>query len=256
MAAIKLVATSGASGLIGTAFKESLSSDFKIVHEIKSSIINISDIAAEVELAASKGAKDFIHLGWPASSNSENYRISKSNFDALEKSLVLRQACEKFDMNFIAFGSPVDLALEVNNAYSLTKYVLRQILLDDIMNQKITWLRPFYIFNDSSWPHFLHQNEPILIIDDSPRDFIHISDVVNAIELIVRTQIRGEVDVGSQILTKPSELCSSLGKNFYLDANLASTNKMIYFPAQLNGKMSAVWQACKTQQILKNKKAF
>ena len=256
MAAIKLVAASGASGLIGTAFKESLSPDFKIVHEIKSSIINISDIAAEVELAASKGAKDFIHLGWPASSNSENYRISKSNFDALEKSLVLRRACEKFDMNFIAFGSPIDLALEVNNAYSLTKYVLRQILLDDIMNQKITWLRPFYIFNESSWPHFLHQNEPILIIDDSPRDFIHISDVVNAIELIVRTQIRGEVDVGSQILTKPSELCSSLGKNFYLDANLASTNKLIYFPAQLNGKMSAVWQACKTQQILKNKKEF
>jgi nucleoside-diphosphate-sugar epimerase len=134
--------------------------------------------------------------------------------------------------------------------------VLRQILLDDIMNQKITWLRPFYIFNDSSWPHFLHQNEPILIIDDSPRDFIHISDVVNAIELIVRTQIRGEVDVGSQILTKPSELCSSLGKNFYLDANLALTNKLIYFPAQSNGKMSAVWQACKTQQILKNKKEF
>ena len=256
MAAIKLVAASGASGLIGTAFKESLSPDFKIVHEIKSSIINISDIAAEVELAASKGAKDFIHLGWPASSNSENYRISKSNFDALEKSLVLRRACEKFDMNFIAFGSPIDLALEVNNAYSLTKYVLRQILLDDIMNQKITWLRPFYIFNESSWPHFLHQNEPILIIDDSPRDFIHISDVVNAIELIVRTQIRGEVDVGSQILTKPSELCISLGKNFYLDANLASTNKLIYFPAQLNGKMSAVWQACKTQQILKNKKEF
>ena len=256
MAAIKLVAASGASGLIGTAFKENLSPDFKIVHEIKSSIINISDIATEVELAASKGAKDFIHLGWPASSNSENYRISKSNFDALEKSLVLRRACEKFDMNFIAFGSPIDLALEVNNAYSLTKYVLRQILLDDIMNQKITWLRPFYIFNDSSWPHFLHQNEPILIIDDSPRDFIHISDVVNAIELIVRTQIRGEVDVGSQILTKPSELCSSLGKNFYLDANLASINKLVYFPAKLNEKMSSVWQARKTQQILRKKNEF
>lgn len=256
MAAIKLVAVSGASGLIGTAFKKNLSPDFKIVHEIKSSIINISDLAAEVGHAASKGVKDFIHLGWPASSNSENYRISKSNFDALEKSLVLRRACEKFDINFIALGSPMDLSLAVNNAYSLTKYVLRQILLDDIMNQKITWLRPFYIFNDSSWPHFLHQNEPVLIIDDSPRDFIHISDVVNAIELIVRTQIRGEVDVGSQILTKPSELCSSLGKNFYLDSNLASTNKLIYFPAKLNGKMSAVWQACKTHEILKKKNEF
>jgi nucleoside-diphosphate-sugar epimerase len=256
VAAIKLVAASGASGLIGTALKENLSPDFKIVHEIKSSIINISNIAAEVELAASKGAKDFIHLGWPASSNSENYRISTSNFDALEKSLVLRRACEKFNMNFIAFGTPVDLFIAVDNAYSLTKYVLRQILLDDIVSKKITWLRPFYIFNDSSWPHFLHQNEPILIIDDSPRDFIHITDVVSAIESIIRTQIRGEVDVGTEILTRPSELCRSLGKNFYLDANVASINKMVYFPAKLNEKMSSVWLARKTQQILKKKNEF
>lgn len=256
MAGIKLVAVSGASGLIGNAFKQNLPPDFKIVHEIKTSIIDISDITAEVEIAASKGAKDFIHLGWPASSNSENYRVSKSNFDALEKSLVLRRACEKFDVNFIAFGSPMDLSMEVDNAYSLTKYVLRQILLDDIMNQKITWLRPFYIFNDSSWPHFLHQNEPNLIINDSPRDFIHISDVVSAIESIIRNQIRGEVDVGSQILTKPSELCRSLGKSFYVDANFASINRLVYFPAKLNEKMSSVWQANKTQQILKKKNEF
>jgi nucleoside-diphosphate-sugar epimerase len=256
VAAIKLVAVSGASGLVGTSFKENLPSDFRIVHEVKSSIINISNLAAEVELAASRGAKDFIHLGWPASSNHENYRISKSNFDALEKSLILRRACEKFDMNFIAFGSPMDLLLSVDNAYSLTKYVLRQILLDDIVSQKITWLRPFYIFNDSSWPHFLHQNEPVIIIDDSPRDFIHISDVVIAIELVVRTQIRGEVDVGSEILTRPSELCRSLGKNFYFDENVASINKMVYFPAKLNEKMSSVWRARKTQQILKKKNEF
>jgi nucleoside-diphosphate-sugar epimerase len=159
-------------------------------------------------------------------------------------------------MNFIAFGTPVDLFIAVDNAYSLTKYVLRQILLDDIVSKKITWLRPFYIFNDSSWPHFLHQNEPILIIDDSPRDFIHITDVVSAIESIIRTQIRGEVDVGSEILTRPSELCRSLGKNFYLDANVASINKMVYFPAKLNEKMSSVWLARKTQQILKKKNEF
>lgn len=256
MAATKLVAVSGASGLIGSALKENLPLDFKIVHEIKSSIINISNIVPEVEIAARKGAKDFIHLGWSASSSSENYRISKSNFDALEKSLVLRRACEKFDVNFIAFGSPMDLSLAVNNAYSVTKYVLRQILLDEIVNEKITWLRPFYIFNDSSWPHFLHQNEPVLIIDDSPRDFIHISDVVSAIELIIRTQIHGEVDVGSQILTRPSELCSSLGRNFYLDANLASVSKLVYYPAKLNEKMSLVWQASKTQQILMKKNEF
>ena len=77
MAGIKLVAVSGASGLIGNAFKQNLPSDFKIVHEIKTSIIDISDITAEVEIAASKGAKDFIHLGWPASSNHENYRITE-----------------------------------------------------------------------------------------------------------------------------------------------------------------------------------
>jgi len=256
VAATKLVAVSGVSGLIGIAFKENLSPDFKIVHEIKSSIISISNIAAEVEIAAIKGAKDFIHLGWPASSNSEDYRISKSNFDALEKSLVLRRACENFGVNFIAFGSPMDLSIAVNNAYSVTKYVLRQILLDDIVNQKITWLRPFYVFNDSSWPRFLHQNEPVLIIDDLPRDFIHISDVVCAIESTIRAQIRGEVDVGSQILTRPSELCRSLGKNFNLDENLASDHESFYFPATLNEKMSAVWQASKTQQILMGKNEF
>ena len=62
--------------------------------------------------------------------------------------------------------------------------------------------------------------------------------------------------MGSQILTKPSELCRSLGKRFYVDANFASINRLVYFPAKLNEKMSSVWQANKTQQILQKKNEF
>jgi nucleoside-diphosphate-sugar epimerase len=256
VAKVKLIALSGASGLIGKSFIEMLSPDIEVVHKITSSTIKINEIVNQVKCAADSGAKYFLHLGWPASSNLDNYRTSPKNFEALEKTLLLKRACDQLDICFIGLGSTVDRFPYPESTYSLTKYVTRQIFLNDILEEKIIWLRPFYIFNHLSWPQFMYEakNEITIIDDDTPRDYIHLNDVIRGIESVIRWDIYGEVDLGSQILKSPSELCSALGKNFYVNSDSSQTKKTEFFIASANKKLSKVWHAWDTINVFKGVK--
>lgn len=253
MANTKLIAITGASGLIGKTFIEMLASDIEIVHKISSSKIKIHEIADQVKWAAASGAKYFLHLGWPASSSDDNYRISPKNFDALEKTLIIKNVCEEFDIFFIGIGSPVDRFLYAENTYSLTKYVAKQVFLKDILEGKITWLRPFYIFDQISWPKFMYDmnKEIVEIEDDSPRDYIHIKDVTRGIESVIRWDIRGEVDLGSQIFKTPSELCTALGKSFSFNLDISQKGETELYAAATNEKLSKVWNARHTENVFK-----
>jgi nucleoside-diphosphate-sugar epimerase len=252
----KLIAMTGTSGLIGKTFIEMLASDIEIVHKISSSKIKISEIADQIKWAAASGAKYFLHLGWPASSSNDNYRISQKNFDALEKTLFIKNVCEKFDIFFIGIGSPLDRFIYTDNIYSLTKYVAKQVFLKDILEGRITWLRPFYIFDQISWPKFMYDTdkEIVEIEDNSPRDYIHIKDVTRGIESVIRWDISGEVDLGSQIFKTPSELCTALGKSFSFKPNISQKEELELYTAATNEKLSKVWNARDTKKIFKGVK--
>lgn len=253
MARTALIALSGASGLLGRTIVENLTSEIGIVHKVSTSRIDIDEITNQIKYAADSGAKYFLHLGWPASSSIEDYRLSSRNFDALVKTLEIKRACIQFGISFIGVGSTVDRFPIANNIYSLTKYVARQIFLEDILEHKITWLRPFYIFNHKSWPQFIYKagGDNIIIENNTPRDYIHITDVIRGIESVIREGICGEVDLGSQVLRKPSDLCSVLGKTFSVIQELNQANKAEFQAADNNEKLAKVWHASETANFFK-----
>ena len=249
MARVRLIAISGSTGLIGKTFIEKLSADLKIIHIVNSSEIEIHGIEKEIESASQKGAEYFLNLGWPASSYGASYQNSLLNFDALEKTLAFRRACEIFHIDFIGIGSVVDKTPLPKNLYSLTKYVAREIFSDAIKNRKMTWLRPYYVFNLANWPYYLHntENKKVVINNDAPRDFIHVNDVTEAIESVIRLGIKGEIDLGSQLLKRPSEICKIMKKENCVPHNNSAENSFLISRQDLT--LSQFWKPKHTLQF-------
>jgi nucleoside-diphosphate-sugar epimerase len=83
---------------------------------------------------------------------------------------------------------------------------------------------------------------PVEIQDNTPRDFIHIDDVVSALYVVVQNGITGEIDLGSGRLTTPAEVCVSLGKKYRLAPDSVDNTENVFFsPAQLNPLLAAHW---------------
>jgi hypothetical protein len=253
MADVKLIAMSGSSGLIGGILNKNLSPDIQVVHIAKASKIKVEQIESEIRIASGKGAKYFLHLGWPASTTINNYKISLTNYDALEKTLVFKRACDKFGLHFIGFGSTVDRFPDSESTYSITKYVARQIFSKDILKNNMTWLRPFYIFNQDFWPEFIHRNsgKKVLIRNDSPRNFIHVNDVTRGIESVIRCDFQGRIDLGSQFLRKPSDLCAALNIQFCIQGKIDDDKHKEFEIPATHMAMLKVWSAWETEDFFK-----
>jgi nucleoside-diphosphate-sugar epimerase len=254
MADAPLVAISGASGLIGSAFMNKYSASLRVTKILKMKRLTDSQIFKEIESISAFGTKSLLHLAWPASSSSDNYRVSEDNFDALRKTILIQAACSQFGINFIGVGTILDKISSVDSYYQMTKFTCRQIFRREISEERITWVRPFFVFNNNSWPGFLHvpQNSSVRILNDSPRDFIHLDDVVSGLFTILERELRGEIDLGSRRLTKPSELCDRLGKNYIIqnaDSDEASGEYSTY--ATEHPLLSQHWAPTKTHALLK-----
>lgn len=220
MADVTLVAISGSSGLFGAAFLAKLPKELQISGLLKLKSLTTSEIYKEVEKLAATGTKTFLHLAWPASSSVGNYRSSEENFHVLRKTIILEEACFVSGISFIGVGSVLDKVSAIKNYYHLTKFVCRQMLNSQIHNESIAWVRPYYVFNTDSWPQFIHENKslPVRILDNSPRDFIHLDDVITGLFAIIQHGILGEIDLGSGLMTKPSELCDALEKKYQIES--------------------------------------
>lgn len=240
MATTRLIAVSGSSGLIGSAFHELKSPRLSIVATAKFSHIAVSSIEGEIQRLANLGVESLLHLAWPAGSRGADYSSSRSNFLALEQTLVVKRACQKYGVGFVGVGTGVDKQLSSATEYSLAKFAAREIFLDDILSKKISWVRPFFVFDSKSWPRFVHDSDsaPIIIKDDSPRDFIHLKDVATGFQRVLLDGILGEIDLGTGILRRPSDLCRVLGKDFtvldekgYSESTLNASSSASHHPA-------------------------
>jgi nucleoside-diphosphate-sugar epimerase len=251
------VAVSGSTGLIGSAFLEKIPEKIQITNRIHFKTLNVSEIPGIVETISSQGVDVFLHLGWPASTFEGDYRSSESNFDALQKTIVLKEACLRANISFVGIGSVVDANYDHGNLYQLAKFACRQMLEPDIQNETITWVRPYYVFDDGSWPNFLHADNgsPTIIQDNGFRDFIHIEDVVTGLWAIIQHQLKGKIDLGSGILKKPSDICEIYGKDFRVHSNSAEALGIsLYDSAESHYRLSQYWAPFKTQKLFKERK--
>jgi len=251
------IAVTGSTGLIGTAFLDSIPREVLLKGRIHLKTIAVSAIPEAIQSLSSERVDVLLHLGWPASTFKENYRVAESNFDALQKTIVLKEACLKNNISFVGIGSAVDNFCGDGNFYQLTKFVCRKMLSCEIRDEIITWVRPFYVFNNDTWPAFLHGDVdlPILIRDNTARDFVHIDDVVTGLWAIIQNRMRGEIDLGSGILRKPSDICALYGKEFRISSDfLETTESPQYAAAQPNLQLSQYWNPRKTQDLFKERK--
>jgi nucleoside-diphosphate-sugar epimerase len=211
-----------------------------------------SEITTVVEDLSMIGTKVVLHLGWPASSSTENYRYSAENFNALEKTIILKDSCLRNNISFIGIGSVLDEENNHENIYQQTKYICHKIFESEIHDQVITWIRPHFVFNNSNWPEFIHSKElmPIEIQDNTPRDFIHIDDVVSALYAVIQHGIRGEIDLGTGRLASPSDVCVSLAKKYRLATDSVNNTETDSFgPAQLSPSLTAHWTPTTTKAL-------
>ena len=256
MADAPIIAISGASGLFGSAFLSKYSENLQVTKSLKLKTIADADIYKEIESISASGTQTFLHLAWPASSAKENYRFSEENFDALRKTVLLKEACFRMGINFVGIGTVLDKVGMADNHYQLAKFSCRQMFRHEIEEERITWVRPHYVFNDDSWPNFLHSDEslPVTIHNNSPRDFIHLDDVISGLFLILQKQMFGEIDLGSGWLTKPSELCEVFGKEFIVEHSGTGGVQFEASPtASPHPRLMQHWAPTKTHALLKEK---
>lgn len=257
MADATLVGISGASGLFGTALLSKLPKEIVVSGSIDLRSLSTSEIFREVARLAEAGSECFLHLAWPASSSVSNYRFSAENFEVLQKTIILQEACLQTGIHFIGLGSVLDKVSEIENYYHLSKFACRQMLMPRILDESITWIRPYYVFDDQSWPEYLHatKNLPVKILNNSPRDFIHLDDVTTGIIAIICHKIKGEIDLGSGMMTKPSDLCEAFGKQYQIESDMPiqlAHNDLL--GSQTHSLLSQYWVPNRTRTLVKEKK--
>jgi nucleoside-diphosphate-sugar epimerase len=253
VANVALIGVSGLSGYIGSALRRIDHPDLGLVETRPFSTISLKSIDSEIERIAKTGATGFLHLAWPASSSSDNYRMSHRNFEALEKTLAVRRACEREGIHFFGLGTCIDKGIDLNSNYSVAKYTVRQVLLKEIDGHRMTWIRPYFVFDEKRWPRFIHSEDlqRVTIEDNSPRDFIHVMDVAFGIAHVLDQGTTGEINLGSGILRRPSDICDVIGKNYLI------TNKSNHFLEKDSNKltqdeplwMGNSWQATFTSKF-------
>lgn len=249
----KILGISGSSGFIGKRLIKFAAGEGYECMPIKlRSHMTRSSVMESLERLASNNVSQFIHLAWPASST-QNYKYSDENEAASALAITTAEICLEIGLNFYGMGSAAE-GLDVANPYSASKSKTRMHLDVDISEGRLTWCRPYYVFDEYSWPLFVRdasQSGIVLIQDDRPRDFIHVDDVSSGLLGVIENNLRGDVNIASGLYTRPSELLGRIGLNFKVKS--VNLQTVVPIPHVNISKLSLVgWSPSKTLDILKD----
>lgn len=249
----KILAISGSSGFIGQRLiKLATREGYECIPIKLRSHMTRNSVLESLEQLVSNGVRQFIHLAWPASST-QNYKYSDENEAASTLAIATADICLEVGLDFYGMGSAAE-GLDDANPYSASKSKTRMHLDLDISEGRLTWCRPYYVFDEYSWPLFVRdasQSGNVLIQDDRPRDFIHVDDVSSGLLDTIKNDLRGDVNIASGLNTRPSELLGRIGLNFKVKS--ADLQTVVPVPRVNIGKLSLVgWSPAKTLEILKD----
>lgn len=159
-----------------------------------------------------------LHLAWSASST-PGYRSHPDNASWRRVSAAAARSCARAGIGFVGLGTVVDDRAG-GDPYTESKRGLRADLADLIGDGRITWLRPFYVFDpETPSPAVLREamaardggRPAVLQSPDARHDFIHAADVGTAVVTAVRQGLRGAIDIGSGDLHRVSDLVAAVG---------------------------------------------
>lgn len=170
-----------------------------------------------------------VHLAWSAS-GTPGYRTSEANHEWLRATLELVAAADEVGATIWATGTVVDTPADAagtpsRDSYCMAKGELRSRLSERIAAHEIGWLRPFYVFDQSTRrPEVVaaamaarDQGRPVqLRTPEAAHDFVHAADVGQAILAAVRHDLRGPIDIGTGRIRSVAELVSAFGVTWEL----------------------------------------
>jgi len=171
---------------------------------------------AELVKAERPGA--VLHLAWTAS-GTPGYRNHPDNERWRQVSVEAARACDSVGSRFIGVGTVVD-DVPGDDAYSRAKFQLRAELAEAIGAKRVTWLRPFYVFDpDRPSPAVvraaMEARDRGVAVDlatpDARHDFVHAADVGAAIITLLTGTPGGVIDIGSGKLHTVAELVEACG---------------------------------------------
>ena len=211
------VLITGAGGLIGRSVHEALPVGLE-VRAARSADVDLLEPGAFADLIQATRPGAVIHLAWVASST-PGYRTSPDNSRWRAATREAVSAAADAGIPFIATGSAVD-ALPGADAYTVAKAGLRTDLTDLIGTGRLTWLRPYYVFDPAApSPAVLRaaldaqqRGEKVRLREPYARhDFVHVRDVALAVVAVLENRLTGVVDVGLGALTAVHTLVEKFG---------------------------------------------
>jgi len=213
------VLLTGAAGLIGSSVQDQWDINGTTLVPVHRSETDLLAPGMAARLIEKELPAAVIHLAWCGASTAGN-REATENAEWLRASLEIKSACETLGAELYLTGSSLEVAASQGDAYTEAKRRLYAASLDDISGRKVTWLRPYYVFDPAQDSLRVVKaaraargtGEPVrLMTPFAQHDFVHVQDVASAIVAAVRHRLLGVVEIGSGHLHSVSELVERMG---------------------------------------------
>jgi nucleoside-diphosphate-sugar epimerase len=215
------VLISGAEGLIGRHCLPLLRAGDARVLAVEDVVPGIDLLAAGAPEAVLDACEPdvVLHLAWVASST-PGYRNHPDNPRWKQATADWAGLCMDRSIWFVGTGTVAEVDSPGADAYTAAKVGIWSELRSDIEEGRMTWLRPYFVFDpELGRPEAMAEINSAIAQDRPPdlrsplsaHDFIHVEDVASAIALVISEGIRGLVPVGSGRSHTVAELARAAG---------------------------------------------
>jgi nucleoside-diphosphate-sugar epimerase len=222
------VLISGADGFIGGRC-------VPLLRAAGAEVLPVEDVVPGIDLlgpGATEAVTDachpdvVLHLAWVASST-VGYRNHPDNPRWRRVTAHWAEACLDRSIWFVGTGTVAEVDSPGDDAYTAAKVGIWSDLRQHINKDRMTWLRPHYVFDPVlGRPEAMAEINSAIAQDRAPElrsplaahDFIHVADVAAAIPLVISEGFRGLVPVGSGRLHSVAQLARAAGARGYESA--------------------------------------
>lgn len=251
------VLITGASGLLGARVVEAFAAG--TVHEIVhgQSGYDLRESAHWGRLFDDVRPDVVVHLAWSASAT-PGYRDHIDNSLWSDRTVEAAHLAVARGIRFFGTGTSVD-ADPAEDAYSRSKASARERLTSLIETGAMTWLRPFYLFDEERpSPAVLRAalaaraagKAVALATPGARHDFVHARDAGGAVRTAVEEELTGFVDIGSGSLATVAELVEAYGCSWTAAEGAGPTVAASESAADVSRLRAAGWAPSVTDERL------
>ena len=219
---------SGADGFIGRRC-------MPLLLALGAEVLAVEDVVPGIDLLEPGAAESVtyscrpdvvLHLAWVASST-PGYRGHPDNPRWRRTTAEWARVCLDRSTWFLGTGTVVEVDSASPDAYTSAKVGIWSDLRSDIDNDRMTWLRPHFVFDPGlGRPEAMAEINRARARDVVPElrnplaahDFVHVEDVASAIALVIREGMRGLVPIGSGRVHTVAQLARAAGARGYESA--------------------------------------